>query len=232
MAARHYLKHINKKIEDLKIPDFFDKETWVCGKTYDVKVSHIYSPSVIWIVTKHRELNLFFKVMNQFYHKSYKDWSLAEEKIQKGLYCTVYVDGAFYRALVKQISLTTSGVVGIKVFLIDFGSLASVTTENIFQLKESMLKLPCFCVRASLWNIKPKHVMWQQEEINRLSELVKSASTVAIVDFIDTNLKTLRIRIGLCENNLNVTDLSEKLIKECQLNTNTFSLVTMSWKTV
>ncbi|CAH0561835.1 unnamed protein product [Brassicogethes aeneus] len=205
---------MNLKAKQRRIIEMFNVQKWVIGKTYEIRVVHMYNPSTIWIVSKHRSLEYFRTKMNKFFRENFISLRMPYREIVEGLYCAVCREGQFYRGLIIKVFGPCSNKMKIVISFIDFGSLAVVDPNLIFILPDNMFAVPAFAIRARIWNIRPFDAnAWSDEEIHKVSLIIQSGATCCVIDYVDKQFNMLNIRLGIMDKTGN-HDIAHQLVKE------------------
>ncbi|CAG9763781.1 unnamed protein product [Ceutorhynchus assimilis] len=136
--------------ERVQITPYYDKEDWKIGEIYSMRVSHIYDPSHFWVVTKHLEMDLLHRYLNDFYSKHNNHYKLPEENLKLNLYCVVYTEGAYYRGILVKIPYMMKKKTWVFVYLLDFGFMSKVLPDNIYFMTKDMYSVKHFAIRACL----------------------------------------------------------------------------------
>lgn len=206
---------INQQPDDGQIAYFYDKNTWKIGETYRMRVSHIFDISKFWIVLLEQELTVFQKFINNIYLKNRDQYKMPPEKLHRNMYCVAFTDGSFFRGIIVDIPFLTSNVQKAMVFLIDFGQVVPVEFNEIYNFYEKFYQVPSFAVRACLSHIQPcDGNAWPIKSIQRFNELVCGKVLLCVLENTDSVNRVVYIRISDIDQNSQVHDIGDILLKE------------------
>ncbi|XP_028651615.2 tudor domain-containing protein 1 [Erpetoichthys calabaricus] len=96
--------------------------------------------------------------------------------------CAIFPgDNNIYRALVKDVTMNGK----VKIYFVDYGNISEVAIGDVFPILSKHLKLPFQAIKCWLSGIKPLHVDWTNEAIDRFKTLtigIKPQVTVVSVN--------------------------------------------------
>ncbi|CAG9763865.1 unnamed protein product [Ceutorhynchus assimilis] len=186
--------------ERVQITPYYDKEDWKIGEIYSMRVSHIYDPSHFWVVTKHLEMDLLHRYLNDFYSKHNNHYKLPEENLKLNLYCVVYTEGAYYRGILVKIPYMMKNKTWVFVYLLDFGFMSKVLPDNIYFMTKDMYSVKHFAIRACLAGIGPLGTnKWTSEAVIKFTEIITNKVVYGQVIVKNDPQKVLFLQV--CEYN-------------------------------
>ncbi|XP_018565967.1 tudor domain-containing protein 5-like [Anoplophora glabripennis] len=177
-------------IEDYKlnmnIPRYIMK-----GGHYEVKIENIYDPSKFWVILKFKELAIFMKYLRCFYDNVENRKIVPKSDLKKNFIYIVRRRDMYYRSTVMPLLLPDRNQV--KVFMIDFGFIVNICTEDIFYISEKHQVVPRFAIRASLAYISPTDhsKIWSQLDLKIFCKILQNKRIFAEVCEIDTEQNIL-----------------------------------------
>ncbi|XP_022918067.2 uncharacterized protein [Onthophagus taurus] len=155
----------------------------------DIEVAEVYDPSKFWIhLRQHSDnLNRLMDNMQIFYRANKDKYYIPYYAIREGMYLASIFDGEYHRAKVVDCSKKMDG--DIKVFYVDYGTIAVVRVKTVCYLTVDFVNFPAQAIRARLYGIQPtvKDELWPQQASSRFLQLVRHKSLVAQIYDIDEN---------------------------------------------
>lgn len=206
----------NGPLEPPQVPYFYDKHPWKVGETYRMRVSHIFDLSKFWVVLLEEELSRFQEYIHNFYVTDRVQYKIESKMICREMYSVVFTEGSFYRAKIVDIPFMAGGVQRVTALLIDFGQVISVNINHVYYFHEKFHKVPCFATRACLSHIQPSNDKdrWSSKAILRFNELVCGKILLCLLESTDQVNKIINISIADVDQQLQVHDIGNILVKE------------------
>lgn len=208
-------KEANRHSGFPQVAHYYDQHIWKPGETYRIRVSNIYDISKFWIVLLEQELTLFQKFIHKFYTDKGEKYKIPTEQLHNKMYCVAFVEGSFYRGMIVDIPLFADSIQRAIVLLIDYGQVLAVKFEELYYFYDKFYQVPRFAVRACLSQIQPSNKdTWTSNVIHRFNELVSEKVLLCILESTDPVNKIVYITIGDVDQQSEVHDIGDILLKE------------------
>ncbi|XP_053692009.1 uncharacterized protein LOC128740491 [Sabethes cyaneus] len=170
---------LGDKIDEPKVPD-----SMVPKQTLQIFVTEVHNPNRFWFhiggcVEKIDEL---MNDIETFYgHLEREEWRMAASNVVVGMYCVAKFLGLWHRARI----VTEYAHNRVKVFYIDYGTVAELELKDIKYMAKCFATLPAQAMRASLAYVKPVNHKWTRDSSWSLLSLVYEKILYAYVVDVD-----------------------------------------------
>ncbi|GLV31591.1 papi [Carabus blaptoides fortunei] len=161
----------------------------------DVIVAEVYDPSKFWIHLRGEQtseaLSTLMDEMQAFYQHNAQTLRLSLLSTRIGLYCVAPFMKEYHRAMIIKIYDDET----VKVFYIDYGTIAEVQVRRTCFLHHDFARLPAQAIRARLANIIPaqQNTMWPREATRCMMRLIMEKDLVALISAIDYEQQILKV---------------------------------------
>ena len=113
--------------------------------------------------------------MREFYAKAGKKCKIPKEELQEGLHVVALYNKVWHRAKILEVAPNEI----VRVFYVDFGSVAEVSVSEVFYLQEEFAKLPVAARRGVLTHIQPAHAKWSSESVSFFKDTLTNVKSEA-----------------------------------------------------
>lgn len=120
--------------------------------TFPFFIAEIYSPIHFWFHYDYDVLNLMDKLRDFYLELNKNDLEFSRANIKPGLLVAAQYNGEWHRAEVISVSECSEKV---RVFFLDYGTVANISANSIKYLLRSFLKYPRYALRGCLSNLRP-----------------------------------------------------------------------------
>ncbi|XP_065534690.1 RING finger protein 17 isoform X2 [Lathamus discolor] len=183
----------------------------LCNKQLQVRISHVVSPSKIFIQWLSSERIL--KSLQEKMSAIYKEFQPQVLKWESGMHCAVYVHDLkqWQRGQISRIVSETSA----EVMLYDSGAEKTVNIHCLRKLEESMKIIRTLAIECSLADIRPTDgsTQWTATACECLSYYLTGAEVKMIIQESD-GACALPVKILCKDETGEVVDISEHLIEK------------------
>ncbi|XP_045460275.1 uncharacterized protein LOC123670769 isoform X3 [Harmonia axyridis] len=122
------------------------------GTSINVTVADIYDISKFWMIIDDSQLDELMDNMQEFYGINRTRYLVPKSLLVETLYCVVLFKGKFHRAVILNVM---PGYEYLKVYYVDFGTLAKVSKTEVWYITKEFSELPTQAIRARLGDIYP-----------------------------------------------------------------------------
>ncbi|XP_062471229.1 RING finger protein 17 isoform X3 [Pezoporus occidentalis] len=183
----------------------------LCNKQLQVRISHVVSPSKIfvqWLSSEH-----ILKSLQEKMAAIYKEFQPHVVKWESGMHCAVYVHDLkqWQRGQIIRIVSETSA----EVMLYDSGAEKTVDTQCLRKLEESMKIIRTLAIECSLADIRPTggSAQWTATACECLDDYLTGAEVKMIIQE-SNGACALPVKILCKDETGELVDISEHLIKK------------------
>ncbi|XP_045480038.1 tudor domain-containing protein 5-like [Harmonia axyridis] len=176
------------------------------GTSINVTVADIYDISKFWIIIDDSQLDKLMDNMQEFYGINRTRYLVPKSLLVETLYCVVLFKGKFHRAVILNVM---PGYEYLKVYYVDFGTLAKVSKTEVWFITKEFSELPTQAIRSTLGDIYPPNqgTTWSPSANYDFSSLTCMKKFIAEIIRVDKQKNLVDIKL-----NDGYSDMSDILV--------------------